>query len=464
MNNIGLIGLAVMGQNLARNIANKGYKISVYNRTTSVMEEFIAEHGSENLEGHAELEDFVNSLETPRKIILLVKAGGAVDAVIEGLKPLLDKDDIIIDGGNSLYTDTQRRYKKLKEEGFNFIGSGVSGGEEGALNGPSLMPGGDKDQWELIKPIWEDISARDFNGGPCTTYVGEDGAGHYVKMVHNGIEYGVMQIMAEGYEMLKTLYGLSADEIGEIFAKYNEGKLKSFLFEISVPVLTKKEDGINLIDVILDKAGQKGTGRWTVIDALQRGVNLGTIEMSVEARVVSSHKERRTNLEPNFSKPEAKPSMSLEEFIPVLEDAMYTSMLCSYAQGYDLIKTAAVEEGWNIDLAEVTRIWEGGCIIRAEILNFLHRAFENTTFDHMFEVKEVHEALETSVPKLRKVAAEALLNGVPAHSMAASLTYFDAMTQGRTSANMIQGLRDNFGAHTYERIDKEGSFHTEWNQ
>ncbi len=457
MGKIGLIGLGTMGANLARNVASKGHSIVTYNRTTATMEEFINEHGSDLLTGEAELEDFVKALEVPRKIIILVKAGGAVDAVIEGLKPFLDKGDIIIDGGNSLFTDTQRRFTTLAEEGLQFVGCGVSGGEEGALHGPSLMPGGSESAWNEIKEIFEDIAARDFNDGPCVTYVGDNGAGHYVKMVHNGIEYGVMQIMAEGYQLLSEMYGLSADDIGEIFEKYNEGKLKSFLFEIAIPVLQKKEGDTNLIDLILDKAGQKGTGRWTAIDALERGVVLSTIAEAVNARGVSSFKERREALSKIHPDHEAKGTESKDDFIKQLEDAMYTSMLCSYAQGYELIQTAAKEEEWNIDLAEVSRIWEGGCIIRAEVLNELHKFFEKSPDSHLLEMEDFGD-----LTSLRSVCSVASDQGLPIPCLAASLNYFENSTRARTSANMIQGLRDFFGAHTYERTDKEGSFHTEW--
>ncbi|OGJ44097.1 hypothetical protein A2272_00320 [Candidatus Peregrinibacteria bacterium RIFOXYA12_FULL_33_12] len=481
---IGLIGLAVMGQNLARNIARNKFRISVFNRTTETTNKFIKEFGNEYLVGAKNLKEFVDSLEKPRKIILLVQAGKPVDAVIENLKPLLDSNDIIIDLGNSYYKDTQRRFLEIQKQGFKFIGSGVSGGEEGALNGPSLMPGGDRKSWLQIKDIFEKISAKDFSGNPCVTYIGDNGAGHFVKMVHNGIEYGVMQMMSEAYDILRKVYKLKAPKIAKIFQKLSKGKLNSYLFDISMTVLSKKDElsENNLIDMILDKASQKGTGSWTAIDALQRGVNLSSIAESVFARCVSGQKDKRMKLSKIFqnnSKFNSRSSLgqnskfiiSLDKFVAILENALYCGMLSSYAQGFDLIQNAMTEENWQIDLAEISRIWEGGCIIRAEILNFLHKAFlschsyggTNFNSPHLFEIDGIKQAMENSVPDLRELCAFGILNGIAMPSLTTALSYFDSITSEKLPANFIQGLRDYFGAHTYERIDKKGAFHSQWN-
>jgi 6-phosphogluconate dehydrogenase len=464
--NIALIGLGTMGQSLARNIAGKGFKIAVYNRTAQTALDFNTAYGNENISHQPSLEDLVNSLEIPRKIILMVKAGNPVDAVISQLIPLLQRGDIIIDAGNSNYLDSVRRSKELDEIGLHFMGMGVSGGEEGALRGPSIMPGGKKEDYEALKPILEAIAARDFDGGPCVTHIGTDGAGHYVKMVHNGIEYGVMQLMAEAYQLLREAYELSPTEIADIFGKFNEGKLKSYLFDISVPILERKDefnDGY-LIDYILDKAGQKGTGRWTVIDALERGVSLPTISMAVFARNISARKDLRREFSQSYSKPKVSPETDLKTITPRLENALYAGMISTYAQGFQLINKAAEEQNWMIDLAEVARIWEGGCIIRAGLLKFLHEAFSQSDFKavHLFTIEKVKTALKEHLESWRAVAAQSAELGIPMPAMTSSLTYFEEMTSEKTSANFIQGLRDYFGAHTYERTDREGVFHTPW--
>lgn len=463
---IGLIGLAVMGANLARNIANNGFKTVVYNRTTQKMTDYIEQFGSENLIGKERIEELVQSIARPRKIIIMVKAGNPVDAVIDQLLPLLDEGDTIIDCGNSNYRDTERRTENLKSKGVHFVGCGVSGGEEGALHGPSIMPGGSTESWEVMKDIWEAVSAEDFNGGPCVTHIGKGGAGHYVKMVHNGIEYAVMQMIAEAYDLLKRVYGQSPDQIAEIFKTYNDGRLSSFLFEIAVPVLTKKEEGINIIDLILDKAGQKGTGKWTAIEALDRGVGLSSISEAVFARVNSSNKQDRVELAPSFPKPEMRPDMKLDEFLMMLEQALYAGMLSCYAQGFELIKLAAEEEGWKINLSEISRIWQGGCIIRAEILKFLTEAYKGSGQDSpkLLELKEIQKAINEAMSAWRQIVSLSIHAGVPTPAMTSGLQYIDASTTERLPANMIQGLRDYFGAHTYERIDKDGTFHTEWNE
>jgi len=464
---IGLIGLGVMGANLARNIADKEFKISVYNRTKEKTEEFLKEYNNKFIQGAFEIEKFIQQLEIPRMIIVMVKAGDPVDAVIKQLKPLLDKDDIIIDCGNSNYKNTKRRFDELNEKGIHFVGCGVSGGEEGALKGPSMMPGGTGEAWESIKPIFEKIAARDFADGPCVTYIGDNGAGHYVKMVHNGIEYGVMQIMAEGYDLFRKVYNLEALEIAEIFKKYNQGKLQSYLFEIANEVLSQKDeiaDG-HLIDHILDKAAQKGTGKWTAIDSLDRGIGLSTITEAVYSRAISSFKGLRKDLSLTYPGEKIERDIKLEDFVGILEDALYAAMLISYAQGYHLIQTASDENTWNIDLAEVSRIWEGGCIIRANILNTLHKAYgknENTT--HLFEINELGREIKNSKDSLRRIIILGVSNGVPVPGLSSAISYYDSITTEFLPANFIQGLRDYFGAHTYERTDKEGTFHTKWDE
>lgn len=467
--NIGLIGLAVMGQNLARNIASRDYQVSVYNRTTSVMTDFIAEHGSAKLVGQAELEDFVSSIAVPRKIIIMVKAGKPVDMVIDSLLPFLDAGDTIIDGGNSHYPDTIRREKYLAEKNLHFFGCGVSGGEEGALHGPSLMPGGSKSVWKDLEPILTAIAAKDFNDQPCVTYLGNDGAGHYVKMVHNGIEYGVMQMMAEAYQLLTQNFGLTPPEVADIFEVYQAGKLQSFLFEISIPILRERDehsDGF-LLDKILDKAGQKGTGRWTAIEGMQRAVDISVIQQSVNARILSSRKDYRVKLASLYTKPNAEklmPKEALKDIVPVLEEALYAGMLISYAQGFDLLRKAAEEQDWDFDYSEIARIWEGGCIIRAQILNTLHSAFQSANNAPLWEIEGIKKDLHGSWNSLRTIVGMGAQTGVPVMCLGAALSSFESMTSARTSANMIQGLRDFFGAHTYERIDREGVFHTDWSK
>ncbi len=464
---IGLIGLAVMGQNLARNIESRGFKISVYNRTTKTMNNFIDQYGSETLEGQAELKDFVESLTSPRKIIVMVQAGSPVDAVIASLLPLLDKGDTIIDCGNSHFPDTIRREAELSTQGFHFFGCGVSGGEEGALKGPSLMPGGNKTVWENLAPIFTAIAAKDFSGNPCVTYLGENGAGHYVKMVHNGIEYAVMQMMAEAYDLLSKSFGLSAPEIADIFEKYNEGKLQSFLFEIAVPILREKDDlgeGY-LLDEILDKAGQKGTGRWTAIEGLERGVDISTIIQAVHARTVSSRKDFRMQLAKQYENPSTGnmlPEEALIDIIPELESALYAGMLVAYAQGFDLLRQAAEEMHWELNYAEVARIWEGGCIIRAQILNTLHEAFVEANNAPLWSINAIAQDLQQAWLSLRTINNLGVQSGTPLFCLGAALASLEAMTEERTSANFIQALRDSFGAHTYQRIDRDGTFHTEW--
>jgi len=464
---IGLIGLAVMGQNLARNIASRDFKTSVYNRTTETMEDFIAEHGNDNLVGQADLKDFVESIEKPRKIIVMVKAGKPVDLVIESLLPLIDKGDTIIDCGNSHFPDTIRREKELSAQDVHFIGCGVSGGEEGALKGPSLMPGGSEKVWSDLEPIFTAIAAKDFKGGDCVTYLGKDGAGHYVKMVHNGIEYAVMQMMAEAYELFSKSFGLTAPEIADIFETYNKGKLQSFLFEIAVPILRQPDDLADgfLVDKILDKAGQKGTGQWTAIEGMERGVDISTITQAVNARIVSSRKNFRVKLSQKYettNKPHTFPKEALPDVIPEVEQALYAGMLVAYAQGFDLLRAAADECEWDLNYAEIARIWQGGCIIRAEILNTLQSAFVKANNAPLWEIESIVADLKAALPSLHTTVIYSAQSRTALFSLGSALASLEGMTHEHTSANFIQALRDSFGAHTYQRKDKEGTFHTEW--
>ncbi|MBC2595526.1 NADP-dependent phosphogluconate dehydrogenase [Ruficoccus amylovorans] len=486
VSDIGLVGLAVMGQNLALNIADHGYKISVYNRTTSKMEEFVAAHPDTpgGLVGCAELKDFVASLKRPRKIIILVQAGRGTDAVIDGLVPLLEEGDIIIDGGNAYWHDTIRREKDLTSKGLRFIGSGVSGGEEGARFGPSLMPGGTPEAWEYLKPIWEAVSAKvdaktgkplegaapgkPVEGGvPCTAYIGENGAGHYVKMVHNGIEYGDMQMICEAYDLMRNLLGLSAAEMADIFKKWNTGILDSFLIEITGEVLAQNdpETGKAFVDIVLDTAGQKGTGKWTSISALDLGVPAPTVAEAVFARCLSAIKEERVAASKLIAAPTAKYEGDKGELIQAIHDALYCSKICSYAQGFQLMRSAAVEFGWKLNYGEIAQIWRGGCIIRAGFLQKITDAFAaqsdlaNLLLDPYF--KETVGKLEAS---WRKVVATAVTCGVSVPCFSSALAYFDGYRTANLPQNLLQAQRDFFGAHTYERTDKPRGefFHIDW--
>jgi len=460
---IGLIGLATMGANLARNIADKKIATLVYNRTAERTREYLQEFGNDSLQGTKDLKSFVESLKVPRKIILLVKAGNPVDEMITQLMPFLSSGDSIIDCGNSNYVDTIRRTQELSQKNIHFVGCGISGGEEGALHGPSLMPGGSESSWEMMKPVWEKIAAKDFQGSPCVTHVGENGAGHYVKMVHNGIEYAVMQVMAEAYDLLRKLYQLSAEQIANIFEEYNTGRLESYLFEISVPVLRKKEGDTSLIDLILDKAGQKGTGKWTAIEGLDRAVGVSSISEAVFARVNSGEKNLRKKLSGHFPKSHLSTQLGLEDFSRQLERALYASLLSIYAQGFELIKKAAQENNWNIDLSEIARIWQGGCIIRAKMLEFLTEMYRKSTSNpHLFEVSEIQANLNECLQDWRDVISLSLYHGVPTPGLTSALQYLDTLSSDQLPANLIQGLRDYFGAHTYERNDRPGIFHTKW--
>ncbi|WLR56429.1 NADP-dependent phosphogluconate dehydrogenase [Mesobacillus subterraneus] len=462
---IGVIGLAVMGKNLAMNIESRGYSVSVYNRSREKTDEMLEETKGKNIVGTFTIEEFVQSLEMPRKILLMVKAGAATDATIEQLKPHLEKGDIIIDGGNTYFADTQRRNKELSELGFHFIGTGVSGGEEGALHGPSIMPGGQKEAYDLVAPIFQDISAK-VNGEACTTYIGPDGAGHYVKMVHNGIEYGDMQLISESYFMLKHVLGLNAQELHEVFAEWNKGELDSYLIEITADIFTKKDDetGKPLVDMILDTAGQKGTGKWTSQSALDLGVPLPIITESVFARFISAMKQERVEASKVLTGPESKPfNGDREAFIESIRKALYLSKICSYAQGFAQMRAASDEYGWDLSYGDIAMIFRGGCIIRAQFLQKIKEAYDrdpalkNLLLDPYF--KEIAESYQQS---LREIISAAVMNGIPVPSFSAALSYFDSYRTETLPANLIQSQRDYFGAHTYQRIDKEGIFHTEW--
>lgn len=462
---IGVIGLAVMGKNLALNIESRGFSVSVYNRSSSKTEEFLQEAKGKNVVGTYSIEEFVQSLETPRKILLMVKAGTATDATIQSLLPHLEKDDILIDGGNTYYKDTQRRNKELAESGIHFIGTGVSGGEEGALKGPSIMPGGQKEAHELVKPILEAISAK-VDGEPCTTYIGPDGAGHYVKMVHNGIEYGDMQLISESYFILKQVLGLSADELHEVFAEWNKGELDSYLIEITADIFTKKDEetGKPLVDVILDKAGQKGTGKWTSQSALDLGVPLPIITESVFARFISAMKEERVKASGLLSGPEVKPvTENKEELIEAVRKALFMSKICSYAQGFAQMKAASEEYNWDLKYGEIAMIFRGGCIIRAAFLQKIKEAYDREPeLDNLLLDSYFKNIVESYQGALRQVISLAVAQGVPVPSFSSALAYYDSYRTAVLPANLIQAQRDYFGAHTYERTDKEGSFHTEW--
>lgn len=464
----GVIGLAVMGENLALNVERNGFPIAVYNRTPEKTDAFMQTRAQgKNVKAAYTIEDFVKSLERPRKILIMVKAGAPVDGVIDGLKPLLDEGDIIIDGGNSLYDDTARRTRELEPLGFRFIGMGVSGGEEGALNGPSMMPGGTKSSYEYLEPILTKIAAQ-VEDGPCVTYVGPGGAGHYVKMVHNGIEYGDMQLIAEAYDLLKNTLGLSHQQLHEIFAEWNQTEeLNSFLIEITADIFRYIDPDTNkpLVDMIMDAAGQKGTGRWTVQSALELGVCIPTMTAAVNARIMSSYKKERVAASQILTGPTGKYEGDSKAFIDAIRDALYCSKICSYAQGMALLGTASKEYSYNLNLSEMARIWKGGCIIRAGFLGKIQHAFiENPALANLLLAPEFKQTILDRQTAWREVLASAAKLGIPVPAFSASLDYFDSYRRDRLPQNLTQAQRDYFGAHTYERIDKEGFFHTEWTQ
>ncbi len=465
--NIGLIGLAVMGQNLVLNLERNGFTVAVYNRTTATMNEFVAEHPGKKLVPATTLEDFVASLERPRRILIMVKAGSAVDAVIESLIPLLEPGDLIMDGGNSLFRDTERRTQEVEAKGLRFMGVGVSGGEEGALWGPSIMPGGSPETWEDVRPMLEAIAAKaPEDGKPCVVYLGPRGAGHYVKMVHNGIEYGDMQLIAEAYDILQQALGLQAADLAEIFADWNQGELDSFLIEITATIFRRidEETGKPLVDLVLDKAAQKGTGKWTTQDSLDIGAPIPTINSAVEARILSSLKSERV------AAAKVLPAGALAGYegeaaalINDVRQALYASKISAYAQGMAMLRIASEEYGYNLNLGDVAAIWRAGCIIRARFLNRITEAFvRNPALPNLLLDDDLGQAVSERLPAWRRVLQLAIGLGIPTPAFSASLAYYDSYRTARLPANLIQAQRDFFGAHTYERVDRAGIFHSSW--
>jgi 6-phosphogluconate dehydrogenase len=463
---IGLIGLAVMGENLVLNLESKGFSVAVYNRSTEKVDAFVNGRAKgKQIVGTHSLKELVDTLQSPRKVMMMVKAGSAVDDTIEALLPLLDKGDIIIDGGNSNYEDSERRVAYVESKGLLYIGTGVSGGEEGALKGPSIMPGGSEAAWEQVKPLLQGISAH-VDGVPCCDWIGKGGAGHFVKMVHNGIEYGDMQLIGEVYDLMRRLAGLGNEEMHQVFAQWNEGDLDSYLIEITKDILAyKEEDGSYLLDKILDTAGQKGTGKWTGISALHAGVPLTLIVESVFARSVSSQKQERVEASKVFPPQTIKPLADPKAFVQALGSALYVAKIISYAQGFSLIKTVGESNGWDLNLASIALLWRGGCIIRSAFLDKISQAFlangelKNLILDPYFA-----KILQTNHQSLREVVAQAALNGIPTPSLSAALSWFDSYRTENLPANLLQAQRDYFGAHTYERVDRNRGefFHTNW--
>ena len=461
---VGVVGMAVMGSSLARNMAHKGYRVAIYNRTYAKTEDVMAQHGDEgDFVAARTPQEFVESLAKPRRIVIMVKAGPATDATMDSLIPFLEAGDIVVDGGNSYYEDTRRREQKLRGLGFHFVGCGISGGEVGALEGPSMMPGGSKESYEALGPILEKISAQ-FDGEPCCTYIGTDGAGHFVKMVHNGIEYADMQFIGEAYELLKGA-GFSAAEAADVFRGWNTGDLDSFLIEITAEVLSQVDakTGQPLVDVIADAAGMKGTGTWTVQTALNLGVPVNTIAESVFARAVSSHPELRAAAQAALAGPDGTVAVSDRGgFVEDIRQALWASKVIAYAQGLDQIRTAAKEYGWQIDVAQVAKIWRAGCIIRAKLLDRIAGEYAANNLVTLLEAPSIKAELATCQDGWRRVVSTAALSGVPAPGFCAALAHYDQVRAPRLNAALTQGLRDFFGAHTYRRIDTEGTFHTLW--
>lgn len=465
---IGVIGLAVMGKNLALNIESKGYSVAVFNRSGDKTRELVTETIGKRLKGTYTIEEFLDSLEKPRKIVIMVKAGKPTDDVINSLLPHLEEGDILIDGGNAFFGDTRRRNKELSAKGFRFIGTGISGGEEGALKGPAIMPGGQEDAYRLVEPILTAISAK-VNGEPCCAYIGPDGAGHYVKMVHNGIEYGDMQLICEAYHLLKSTYNLTVQEFHEIFAEWNMGELDSYLIDITAQIFKKldPETGEPLVDMILDTAGQKGTGKWTSQSALDLGVPLSIITESVFARFISAMKEERVTASHILAGPPAttSPVEDKAAMIEAVRQALYASKICSYAQGFAQLRAASREYNWNLNYRTIAKIFRGGCIIRARFLQNIMDAYEknpdlvNLLLDPYFQkITEKYQA------NWRKVVAFAVERGIPVPAFASALAYYDSYRTARLPANLLQAQRDFFGAHTFERIDKPGIFHADWSK
>jgi 6-phosphogluconate dehydrogenase len=462
---IGLIGLAVMGENLVLNMESKGFPVAVFNRTPEKTKNFAETKAKgKNILPTYSIEEFINALARPRKIMLMVKAGDAVDKFIDKLIPHLEKGDLIIDGGNSDYRDSERRAKYLGEKGFLFIGTGVSGGEEGALKGPSIMPGGQRDAYKLVEPIFTKIAAQ-VDGEPCCTYIGAGGAGHYVKMVHNGIEYGDMQLITEAYLLLKLVLGMDAQELHRTFLEWNSGDLDSYLIEITADIFSKKDEetGKPMVDVILDKAGQKGTGKWTVQSSLELGVSAPTIAEAVFARIISSIKDERVEASKILTGPSIAVNGEKDKFKDAVRDALYASKICSYAQGFALMQAASREYAWELNFGEISMIWRGGCIIRAHFLQRIKDAYDkNPSLKNLLLDPYFNDVIKKTQNNWRWVVSDASKLGVPIPAFSSALSYYDSYRHERLGANLLQAQRDYFGAHTYERVDKEGVFHTEW--
>eukprot|EP01102_Stenamoeba_stenopodia_P009189 TRINITY_DN26_c0_g1_i1.p1 TRINITY_DN26_c0_g1~~TRINITY_DN26_c0_g1_i1.p1 ORF type:complete len:485 (-),score=140.78 TRINITY_DN26_c0_g1_i1:319-1773(-) len=466
---IGLIGLAVMGENLVLNMESHGFKVAVFNRTTSVVDKFLEGRGKgKNLVGTHSLEELAKSLKKPRKIMMMIRAGDPVDQQINALLPFLEAGDIVIDGGNSHYPDSNRRTQFLKSKGISFIGTGISGGEEGALNGPSIMPGGDPEAWPHVKPIFQGIAAKVPDGTPCCDWVGECGAGHFVKMVHNGIEYGDMQLIAEAYHLLRSGLGLSNEELATVFAEWNKGDLDSYLIEITEQIFRKKDEekpDTYVLDHILDSAGQKGTGKWTASAALDFGIPVTLIGEAVFARCLSSLKDERVTASKVLTGPNSNFNVDKQTFINQVRDALFASKVVSYAQGFLLMRAAAAEFKWNLNYGGIALMWRGGCIIRSTFLGKIKEAYDNNPqLSNLLLDPYFKEKIESVQASWRAVVSTAVLNGVPVPALSTALTYFDGYRTERLPANLIQAQRDFFGAHTYERVDKERNkfFHTNW--
>jgi 6-phosphogluconate dehydrogenase len=465
---IGLIGLAVMGENLVLNMEDHGFSVAVFNRTTSKVDNFVQGRAQgKNIKGCYSIEELVQSLKRPRKVMLLVKAGAPVDEFIDMIMPYLEEGDIIIDGGNSHFPDSIRRTKYVEEKGYLFIGTGVSGGEEGALRGPSIMPGGSKDSWPHVEPIFKAIAAKVEDGSPCCEWVGNDGAGHFVKMVHNGIEYGDMQMICESYWIMKNVQGMTTEEMEPVFTEWNEGELDSYLIEITRDIMGKKDDdtGKAMLDVILDTAGQKGTGKWTSQAALDLGIPAQTVAEAVFARAMSAIKEERVEASKSLNGPQPNFSGDKKEFIAKIQRALYASKICSYAQGYQLMRAAAEEYKWDLKFGDIALMWREGCIIRAQFLGRIKEAFDkNPDLQNLLLDDYFKKVIEANQSAWREVVATAVTNGIPVPAFSSALAYYDGYRSAVLPANLLQAQRDYFGAHTYERVDKPRGefFHTNW--
>lgn len=460
---VGMIGLAVMGANLARNLERNGFACAVYNRSGEVTERFMQEQAGKRFIAASSLQQFVASIERPRRIFIMIKAGSAVDDIIETILPLLSPEDILIDGGNANFRDTMRRVERCNEAGIEFLGVGISGGEEGALNGASIMPGGSREAWELVRPLLEKIAA--YAEGPCTTYIGPDGAGHFVKTVHNGIEYADMQLIAEAYDLLRTVGNRRPPELAAIFNRWNGGVLQSFLIEITATIFAQadEETGGYLVDSILDKAGQKGTGKWTVQTALDLGVAIPTISAAVDARAMSAAKDERVEAAEQLISAASHPDIDSDALVSLTHDALYCAKIISYAQGMALLASASAEWNWSLRLGDIAAIWKGGCIIRARFLEEIRRAYaDNPVLRNLLLAPAIRQELGTRLGALRHVVGLAAQVGVPIPAFCSALSYYDQYRAASLPLNLTQAQRDYFGAHTYERIDRPGWFHTEW--